>query len=632
MKFRFLAAATAAVFFAGGAGVAHADKGDASFVLTSRDGTRIAQLPSVAPGARRAGSRGVVPSVGLPVAGITTNATYGDPANTVIEVNIGANNQVLGVSFDVRVDAFDPSWQSESRVDFGDSAGVDGVALTPATGVNAFGSAEYSSGGIVDLVDLSLDFPVGPDGILRFEFYESFDDSSVNPDAEWYDHISPAVVSGLAFVCSDQAACDAAFGALGGPKSNLSITKTAPGGVVAGGNFTYQLAVANAGPDDEPNAVVTDVLPAGITFVSSTCGATAAGGTVTWNVGALANGANASCTLTVNQASAVCSVVSNTATIAGDNTDSSSGNNSSTASNQGANPVADPSFELGGAWTDNSDAFSTVICDVAGCGTGSGTGPRTGDLWVWFGGLSSGPEAGYAEQSVTIPAGVSTLSFWAEQMVCNAANGAGDYLALLIDGTEVWRTDATDAACGTLGYREVTLPIGAYADGAAHMIRFESETLGNGGVSNFFIDDVTMSGAPVCSGAPNISLDVPSLNVGAASFLTIANTGTASGTVGAPVFTGPFALGPGGTCPAAPFPLAAGSSCTFQIVLTTTAPGSYAGNVTVDGAGTPLTASLTANVQAPRPAFIPATGTWALGLMIGLMGLFAGAMVIRRQG
>ncbi|MFA5683087.1 MAG: choice-of-anchor D domain-containing protein [Lysobacteraceae bacterium] len=638
MKRNCLFVAAAAALLAAGMGAAQAEKGGPAFVMSSLDGSRTVMPQQINSAERRVGARGTLPTVGLPLAGIETNGEYGDPGNTVIEVNIGANNTVLAVSFDVTVQAFSPSWRSESIVDFTDSALTGGVGLTPGFEDDSSGTGQYSSGGLVDLVGLGLDFQVGADGILRFEFYEGFDDATPDPDALWSDHPAPVGFPGLSFLCSDQAACDAAFAALSGPQSNLGIVKTAPSGVVAGGPFTYQLDASNAGPTDEPNAVVTDVLPAGITFVSSNCGATEAGGTVTWNIGAFANGASASCTLTVNQASTTCSAISNTATISGDNGDSALANNSSTASNEAANPVVDPSFELGTGWDDFSLNFGSVLCDAVGCGTGGGTGPRTGDFWIWFGGISALAEEGYVEQSVTIPAGISTLNFWVEQAVCNAANGAGDFLSLSIDGTEVWRTDATDAACGATGYRQISLPIDAYADDAAHMIRFDSETLGNGSVTNFFIDDVSMTGAAVCSGSPSFNLSSGDVNLGTAPLgtaltgaITITNSGTAAGTVNAPTFTGPFALS-GGTCPAAPFILGVGESCTFGIALTATSVGAFTGQISVDAGGATIAANLLATVVIPPPAFIPVSSPWMLGLMFALMGLVAGVVVVRRRG
>jgi hypothetical protein len=152
--------------------------------------------------------------------------------------------------------------------------------------------------------------------------------------------------------------------------------------------------------------------------------------------------------------------------------------------------ILDPSFEAytpNPYWDEYSENFGTPLCTVDDCGTGTGTGPKTGDVWSWFGGSTTG-DVGYVSQDVLINPGSAIMSFWVEQVVCGDA-GAGNYLALVIDDEEVWRTDGLDPACGTLGYRKIELDVSDFADGATHEIKFESVTLGNG---NFFLDDVEL--------------------------------------------------------------------------------------------------------------------------------------------
>ncbi|HNS03001.1 MAG TPA: S8 family serine peptidase, partial [Anaerolineae bacterium] len=172
-----------------------------------------------------------------------------------------------------------------------------------------------------------------------------------------------------------------------------------------------------------------------------------------------------------------------------------------------ADVVQDGSFEVGTPnpyWTEASLNFGTPLCDVPSCGTGTGTGPLTGDWWAWFGGIAA-YEAGSVSQSVTIPSGgPATLSFWVEQYVCSGA--AADYLEVNMDGTQLWTTTAADPACGTLGYRQVTLDVSAYADGGAHTLEFNSEIFGSGN-TNFFVDDVMLdaqSGPVVCDAPANV--------------------------------------------------------------------------------------------------------------------------------
>lgn len=103
--------------------------------------------------------------------------------NPVYEINVGANATIISASYNVNITAFSPSWLSEMRFAFTDSGFTEGVVLTPGVGVNAAGTASYSQ--TVDLVAQGLSFSVGADGILRLEFYESFNDASISPDGIW---------------------------------------------------------------------------------------------------------------------------------------------------------------------------------------------------------------------------------------------------------------------------------------------------------------------------------------------------------------------------------------------------------------------------------------------------------------
>lgn len=287
---------------------------------------------------------------------------------------------------------------------------------------------------------------------------------------------------------------------LAGAGPDLGVTVTAPDGVLTGGQFTYELTATNNGVGGATGVVVTDTLSPSVSFVGATCSVTHVAGTVTWNIGALAEGASATCTITVSMG-AVCATVDNVATIDGAEGDSVGANNTASVSNSAGNLVLDPGFEDGtpnSFWTEVEATFGTPICDAGGCGVGGGTGPRSGSFWVWFGGLSSAATAGSMTQSVTIPAGATTLSFWLETPVCNTANGAGDFATLSVDGNELWRTDATSATCNTVGYAQVNVDVSAFADDASHTLAFASQTLGNGTVTNFFIDDVELLAPPVC--------------------------------------------------------------------------------------------------------------------------------------
>ena len=78
----------------------------------------------------------------------------------------------------------------------------------------------------------------------------------------------------------------------------ITVTKIAPA-AVSSTNFVFTLNYANAGPGTVFNASLTDVLPAGTSFVSATGGGVNAAGTVTWTLGNLTAGTSGSVTVTV---------------------------------------------------------------------------------------------------------------------------------------------------------------------------------------------------------------------------------------------------------------------------------------------------------------------------------------------
>ena len=96
-----------------------------------------------------------------------------------------------------------------------------------------------------------------------------------------------------------------------------------------GANVNFTIVASNLGISNEPNAIVTDVLPTGYTFVSATPSiGTYNNTTGIWTIGNFANGASA--TLTVVATVNVSGNYPNTACVSGTNTDPVSGNNCST--------------------------------------------------------------------------------------------------------------------------------------------------------------------------------------------------------------------------------------------------------------------------------------------------------------
>ncbi len=115
--------------------------------------------------------------------------------------------------------------------------------------------------------------------------------------------------------------------------ADLSVSLSdAPDPVSVGDALTYTALVSNAGPDPATSTILTDVLPAGVTFVSSSTGCAYASGsrTVTCSLGPVGVGATVSPTITVAAGSS--GTVQNTVSVVANETDPTPGNNSSTAS------------------------------------------------------------------------------------------------------------------------------------------------------------------------------------------------------------------------------------------------------------------------------------------------------------
>ncbi|NOT32146.1 MAG: hypothetical protein HOP15_16990 [Planctomycetes bacterium] len=155
-----------------------------------------------------------------------------------------------------------------------------------------------------------------------------------------------------------------------------------------------------------------------------------------------------------------------------------------------ANLIADGGFEDGvpnPSWVETSTNFGTPICDPGACGFGGGTGPRTGNFWAWFGGIPAF-EVGTVSQSLVIPVGATTLDFYLEIPV-SSGNGV-DFLRVKIDATTVF---SVGTPAGAIGYDLVSIPLGAFADGGVHTVLFESTQTGSPGVTNYFVDDVSIN-------------------------------------------------------------------------------------------------------------------------------------------
>ncbi|HEV7572939.1 MAG TPA: DUF11 domain-containing protein [Thermoanaerobaculia bacterium] len=133
--------------------------------------------------------------------------------------------------------------------------------------------------------------------------------------------------------------------------SDLSIVKTLNGGplAAAGGNLNYTITVLNTGLGTATGIVVTDILPAGTTFVSATpsLGSCTGTATVSCALPVLATGATATINLVVKSSSSP-GTVTNTATVTAKQVDANPANNSSTLTITTVDPFLVPAAS---AWS-----------------------------------------------------------------------------------------------------------------------------------------------------------------------------------------------------------------------------------------------------------------------------------------
>jgi uncharacterized repeat protein (TIGR01451 family) len=126
--------------------------------------------------------------------------------------------------------------------------------------------------------------------------------------------------------------------------ADLEITKSdSPDPVITGSNVTYTITVTSHGPATASSVVVTDNLPANVTFVScastgsGVCGGTGNNRSITF--ASLAGNASETITLVATANGPAGTPITNTATVTSSTTDPVSGNNSATATTGVNNPT-----------------------------------------------------------------------------------------------------------------------------------------------------------------------------------------------------------------------------------------------------------------------------------------------------
>jgi uncharacterized repeat protein (TIGR01451 family) len=136
------------------------------------------------------------------------------------------------------------------------------------------------------------------------------------------------------------------------PRADLSIVKTDNADpVVAGNTLSYTVVVNNAGPNTAENVVVTDTLPAGVTFVSTTGCTNDPNGVPICNLGNIPAGGSEQFAIEVTVDQGTSGTITNTASVTSDTNDPDGSNNSTTENTTVNQPRADLSITK----SDNAD-------------------------------------------------------------------------------------------------------------------------------------------------------------------------------------------------------------------------------------------------------------------------------------
>jgi len=122
--------------------------------------------------------------VNINVTGVDSTDIEDSLSNVYSSISLDPNALITGISWNVQLMANAPSWLNELTVVFGSTAVPKSLYLNPGDGDQFSGTKSYASAGMIDLVAAGLDFAVGADGQLKWQFFDSFNDLG-GIDGKW---------------------------------------------------------------------------------------------------------------------------------------------------------------------------------------------------------------------------------------------------------------------------------------------------------------------------------------------------------------------------------------------------------------------------------------------------------------
>jgi uncharacterized repeat protein (TIGR01451 family) len=247
------------------------------------------------------------------------------------------------------------------------------------------------------------------------------------------------------------------------PVIDLAVTKTdSVDPVNAGGTLVYTVTVRNNGPSTATSVVLTDTLPAGVSFSSLTTSAGSASessGVITGNLGTLASGASATVTITVDINNSTVGTITNNASVTATETELNS-NDNSTSEPTTVNPLVDVSVTKSDS-ADPVDAGSqfsyTVVVSNTGPSTASGV--TLTDLLPAGVSFSSGTttQGTISESSGTVTASLGALAAGASETVTIIVDVAGTTSGTITNNASVTSVEADSNSANNSTTEDTTI-------------------------------------------------------------------------------------------------------------------------------------------------------------------------------
>jgi uncharacterized repeat protein (TIGR01451 family) len=348
---------------------------------------------------------------------LVTNNNFAAATNTVTEVadlavtiSDGVSNVVAGQSlnYTVTVLNFGPSTVNSVILSNSFSSYLTNLTLMAGQGTYNSGNGVWSG--------LNL----GPGGSVILSAQATVSSNVIGAFTNVVTVAPPANVTDPVLTNNTASDVNAAYT---NQMADLGIGKTAPSSVYAAGTLTYTLSITNFGPFAGSSVVVTDTLPAGVTFISASGNGTNSGGTVTWSLGALAAGQTSNLTVTV-AAPAVGVNLTNVASVGPAINDPDLTNNTSLPVVTAVTPLADLmiaktgpanvdaagslSYSISVTNLGPSSATNVVVTDTLPVGvafvSASGNGTNNAGLVNWSLGALAASQASNLTVTVTAPA------------------------------------------------------------------------------------------------------------------------------------------------------------------------------------------------------------------------------------